>query len=161
MTDFIGLAAFAGAFVLLAEAAHRKKKLRKALLFGFVGALAFGLGHHALTTASFVGGSAGLLVKLGLAMLAGAAVLEVRESKPKVLLLPGVLALLLGGAIFVTGALVGGAVSFAKGRLQKTVPGQCLLELGPDDSITEKPIQDVLRKYKVKAERAFPSVSME
>lgn len=97
----------------------------------------------------------GLLVDGGIGMVLGAMILGRHKEHPKMLRVPGVIGMTLGLLVYGTMSLV----HYAKYGV-KSDPDtvQLLVELGPDDDISE--LESVLKKYCAVAEKAFPQVDL-
>lgn len=156
--SMLSLSAFAGAFFLLAHSAAQGGRRRRALLFIFLGLMTFGLAGHIIGAASFWSALTLIARDLGLGLMVGAAYMAWNKGKHVVFLFPGILALGVSGALYLTGVTVDTVAKSLKSHKQVHEKGQCLLELGPDDSIGE--VQGILNKYKARAEKAFPSISL-
>jgi thermitase len=94
---------------------------------------------------------------VGIGMVADSFYLASHKNHPKVFWVPGVLSLILAIGIWVFGMgmnLVSGVCSVKS----KNSTIQLLVELGPDDKISE--LKSVLHRYKAEFERAFPEISI-
>jgi thermitase len=156
--SMLTLSAFVGAFFLLAQGAIKGGQRRRAILFVFLGLLTFGLVGHIFSGVGLWMGLTLVTRDLGLGLLVGAATMAMHKNKYKVFLLPGILALGLAGTLHFTGLSVQYAVKSLSSRTQIKTKGQFLLELGPDDHISE--LKAVLNQYNARAEKAFPSVDL-
>lgn len=156
--SMLSLSAFAGAFFLLAHGAVRGGRRRRALLFVFLGLITFGLAGHLTSAESFWSALTLIARDLGLGLMVGAAYMAWNKNKHVVFLFPGILALGISGALYLTGVTVNTVADSLKNRTQAHAEGQCLLELGPDDDISE--VQAILKKHGARAEKAFPSISL-
>lgn len=110
----------------------------------------------------FINGHASLLDRLtllladfGIAMTIDAAYLALNKQQAKLFWVPGILVLMLSGLMYI------GLIAFnsiAQTFKQDPATAELLVELGPDDKISE--IKPILRKYHADAERTFKNVDM-
>lgn len=156
MSHVIGIALAASAFLLFSRAIVRKQN-GKAFkpVWAFVMILV-SLGYQFFTPAmGWSANIAHLLFDFGAGMIIGSFYLQVKQFHPKMLWVPGVLSLVLGGAVTM---LSFGLQYFNNDICTRPDRTELLVELGPDDSIDE--LETVLRKYCAKAEKAFPNVDL-
>lgn len=100
----------------------------------------------------------GLFLDLGAGLLVAGGYLKLRDAQPKRFLLPAALSLFLAGLAYVPPAAryVWNSVT---GETSAThVRGHFLLELGPDDDISE--VAAILQRFGARAERAFPRMTL-
>ncbi|RMF63265.1 MAG: hypothetical protein D6746_03115 [Bacteroidetes bacterium] len=136
-------------FLLAWEASGRTRRPLVAafslLLFG--GALV----GHLVAGDSLLASVTGLAAEVGLGLLLAAGVMALRRAAATPFLLAGLLALAVAGILYGSRLLLG--------RTLATGEASLLLELGPDDDITE--VQPLLSRFGARYERAFPSITPE
>jgi thermitase len=110
-------------------------------------------GHGVLLTVG------GVFLDLGAGLLCAGGYLKLREAEPRRFLLPAALSLFLAAAAH-TPLLVSHLTSDHESSPKtERATGRFLLELGPDDDISE--IAGVLTRYRARAERAFPRLTLD
>lgn len=104
------------------------------------------------SSGSFVERLPHILTDFGAGMLIASVYLVVRNAQAKLLAVPGILALIVGGGLYL--------VSYGYGWVSKIMTNdqELLVELGPDDDISE--IEGILRSHNADWKKAFPEVDM-
>ncbi len=156
LVDLIGPLLVAAAFLVFARGMVRRSKGREfkplpAFLF-----LLFALSYRFIFgDGSLLDRLAMMLMDVGIGMLVDAAYLAYHKERAKMFSVPGILALGLSGILHV--------FCFACNTSELVIPTdnahQILVELGPDDDISE--IKKTLKKYHAYHKRAFPEVSLD
>ncbi len=100
-----------------------------------------------------------MLVDFGLGMAIASGFLALRKFNFKLFLVPGLLSAIIGGTIYGLGFAYESLSQMDS--IKSGYESELLLELGEDDHINEKPIQDLLNRYHATAVRAFPTVAFE
>lgn len=101
-----------------------------------------------------------VLLNFGIAMIIDSRYLAIKKEHPKVFWVPGVLAVVLSGVLYFFSSLFGLSVNglFDGNGESEFEQGEVLIELGPDDHISE--LKDVIAEYNAGYKRAFPFVDM-
>ena len=99
------------------------------------------------------------LLDFGLAMIIDSGYLKAKKAHPKVFWVPGILALIVSFIIYFIASLFGWTVNGMFDESEPILQEEVLLELGPDDDISE--LDDVLSMYDAEWEKAFPMVDLE
>ena len=110
---------------------------------------------------------AGLFLDLGAGLVVAGAYLKLRNAEPRRFLLPAALSLFLASIAYiptVTQQILGRtgsdtAPAGAPSDAHRTASDRFLLELGPDDHISE--VASILDRFGARAERAFPTVTLQ
>ncbi|TAE56108.1 MAG: hypothetical protein EAZ89_05040, partial [Bacteroidetes bacterium] len=153
----IGFTLFAAAFLLFARGIVSRSNGRSFKPLPVFGLFVAGFAVAFFSPAeSLFYRIAHLLLEAGAGVMAGAAYLALRREKALLFAAPGILALILGGAIYFLGFLI--HVFDKPWQQNSSAVSQALVELGPDDKPAE--IQVILDKYHARLERAFPNISM-
>lgn len=102
-----------------------------------------------------------VLLSFGVAMIIDSRYLAIKKEHPKVFWVPGLLALIISGVLYFFASVSGYTSNgFFDGSGESDIKnGQVVIELGPDDTISE--LDDVLEKYDAEYRRAFPEVDMD
>ncbi len=108
-----------------------------------------------------------VLLDIGVAMIIDSTYLARHKEHPKVFWVPGLLAVMLSLGIWGTAWAFGWKISGVSALFQGPTThsnadiktGEVLLELGPDDNISE--LEGLMEEYGATYKRAFPDVSME
>jgi thermitase len=104
-----------------------------------------------------------LLLDIGIAMIIDSRYLAYHRAHPKVFWVPGMLAVIISLGIWVTVWAFGWKVSTmwlpSSAQVENLKSGEVLLEMGPDDEISE--VEGLMKKYEATYSRAFPMISME
>ena len=139
---------------------------RPVLVLPALAALAVAVGVRLFSGAGLWLTASGLLLDLGAGLLVAGSYLKLRDAQPKRFLLPAALSLFLAAITYIptaTQQILGrtGSDTDPAGTpsdARRTAPDRFLLELGPDDHISE--VASILHRYGARAERAFPTVTL-
>ncbi len=156
-SHLIGTGLVAAAFLLFAREILKKEKGKQfnplptflLLLVSIIFQLTYPQGSFWLRIPHF-------LLDTGIGMAIASAWLAVNRSQPKLFLLPGLLSVFAGSFIYL--------LAFAYHSLTNQEPAkrgdaiELLVELGEDDFIDEKALQELLHRHHAVAELAFPMV---
>lgn len=104
-----------------------------------------------------------VLLDIGIAMIIDSRYLAHHKEHPKVFWVPGLLAVMVSLGIWGTAWLFGWKITTVwqppATHEAAISTGEVLIELGPDDDITE--LEELMEKYGARYRRAFPEVSLE
>lgn len=100
----------------------------------------------------------GLFLDLGAGLLVAGGYLKLRRAEPKRFLLPAALSLFVAGLAYIPPAASRFRHATPADTSQDHVKGRLLLELGPDDDLSE--VAAILDRFGAKAERAFPKMTL-
>lgn len=99
-----------------------------------------------------------LLVDFGVGMALASVFLAAKKFNAKLFLVPGILAALIGGGMYLMGFAYNSIIDGEFCSAHSHTPTELLVELGEDDHIDEAEIQQLLDRYGATYERAFPEV---
>lgn len=137
---------------LIAWDARRTEKKPQMVLLGML-ILTIAVGIRLFSGEGALGTFASVMIDLGLGLLVAALLLAAKRSGAKAFWGLALVALAIGGV------LSWGEAYFDKGDDEQGATEQVLLELGPDDTISE--VTDVLDRFGATYERAFPTISLD
>jgi len=100
----------------------------------------------------------GLFLDLGAGLLVAGGYLKLRRAEPKRFLLPAALSLFLAGLAYLPPVARTLWDATARREVREHAKGRFLLELGPDDDISE--VTGILKRFDARAERAFPRMTL-
>jgi len=142
------------AVAIIALGSVRRNEKNPLLMLAGIGLGAVSLPLHFVGAATIASAVTSLTWSAGIGLLIGAGILAARKQPARSFLIIGVLALFVSLA-FRTPSYITDRLAASESEATVSV----LVELGPDDSIDE--IADLIDRFDGKAERAFPSVTMD
>ncbi|MEM6268767.1 MAG: S8 family serine peptidase [Bacteroidota bacterium] len=154
---FATVAMFFYGRAIVGRASGRQIRILPALIL-IMGALLFQI----LTTdGTIIDVVCRVLLSFGVAMIIDSRYLAAKKEHPKMFWVPGLLALMISFVLYFFASLAGYTSNgfFAGDGAQDIESGQVLIELGPDDAISE--LEEVLEKYGAEYGRAFPMVDLD